>query len=140
MSPITRTMAASVAAPEAMAPTDAMRAEPLIRAAAESQATSPEYRAAAGTAAEKFEAYFIAQMLQQMRRTTRALAEDDGSFSSRANQDMLDMADTLVADALARQRAFGIADVILRQLLPPEPASAPATPLKEPQSPVASSR
>jgi flagellar protein FlgJ len=31
---------------------------------------------------------------------------------------MLDLADTMVADKMAGQRAFGIADAILRQLLP----------------------
>jgi flagellar protein FlgJ len=39
---------------------------------------------------------------------------------------MLDMADNLVADQLAGKRAFGVADAILRQLLPAAPA-APAT-------------
>ncbi len=40
---------------------------------------------------------------------------------------MLDMADTMVADQMASQRAFGIADVILRQVLP---SAASARPLK----------
>jgi flagellar protein FlgJ len=38
---------------------------------------------------------------------------------------MLDMADNLVADHMANQRAFGVADVMLRQLLP-QPVAAPA--------------
>jgi peptidoglycan hydrolase FlgJ len=38
---------------------------------------------------------------------------------------MLEMADGLVADALSGQRAFGVADAILRQLLPPA-LNAPA--------------
>jgi flagellar protein FlgJ len=38
---------------------------------------------------------------------------------------MLDMADNLVADQMAGKRAFGVADAILRQLLPPsKPAPA----------------
>ncbi|MBX5461028.1 MAG: rod-binding protein [Steroidobacteraceae bacterium] len=110
---------------------DAIRAEPAIRAATNADPSSPEYRAKALEAAEKFEAYFVAQMLQQMRRITRQLSGDEGSFSARANEDMLDMADLRVADTLARQRAFGIADIILRQVLP-QPA------LKETASPVAS--
>jgi len=110
---------------------DAARAEPAIRAAADADPSSPEYRAKAQDAAEKFEAYFVAQMLEQMRRITRQLSGEEASFSARANEDMLDMADRMVADSLARQRAFGIADVILRQILPP-----PA--LKEAASPVAS--
>lgn len=110
---------------------DASRAEPAIRAAADADPGSPEYRAKALEAAEKFEAYFVAQMLQQMRRITRELSGDEESFSARANEDMLDMADMMVADTLARQRAFGIADIVLRQVLP-QPA------LKEPAGPAAS--
>jgi len=82
-------------------------------------AGGPEYRAKAAAAAEKFEAHFIAQVLKQMRRSVRDLNDaDDRSFASRANDDLLEVADTYVADALARQRAFGIADLMLRQLLP----------------------
>jgi Rod binding domain-containing protein len=39
---------------------------------------------------------------------------------------MLDMADNLVADQLAGKRAFGVADAILRQLLPLNAATAPS--------------
>ncbi len=82
-------------------------------------AGGPEYRAKAAAAAEKFEAHFIAQVLKQMRRSVRDLNDaDERSFASRANDDLLEVADTYVADALARQRAFGIADLMLRQLLP----------------------
>ena len=35
------------------------------------------------------------------------------------NSDMLDMADKLLAGHMAGQRAFGVADAILKQLLPP---------------------
>jgi flagellar protein FlgJ len=69
-------------------------------------------------AAVKFEAFFIKQMISQMRAGTRALADDDSAEHKRANQDMLDMADGFVADALAQQRAFGIADLMLKQVLP----------------------
>jgi flagellar protein FlgJ len=69
-------------------------------------------------AAEKFEAFFIAQLLRQMRESTRAMADEDSVFNSRSAQEMLDMADVALADSLAGQRAFGIADVIVRQLLP----------------------
>ncbi|WP_332856503.1 hypothetical protein [Duganella sp. S19_KUP01_CR8] len=83
----------------------------------------PRYRAKATEAAVKFESFFIGHMLHQMRAGTRALAADDSVFKDKINEDMLDMADNLVADQLAGQRAFGVADAILRQLLPP--ASAP---------------
>lgn len=99
------------------------------------QAVDPEYAAKVRGAAEKFEGFFIAQLLRQMRASTRAMAGEDSVFNSRSAQEMLDMADLAVADSLAGQRAFGIADVIVRQLLP---QAAPAS-LKDSSDPVASS-
>ncbi|NYE59725.1 flagellar protein FlgJ [Duganella sp. 1224] len=87
----------------------------------------PAYRAKATEAAIKFESFFIGHMLHQMRDGVRAIAADDSPTKDRINQDMLDMADNLVADQMAGQRAFGIADAILRQLLPPAAPPAPAT-------------
>lgn len=78
----------------------------------------PAYRAKATEAAVKFESFFIGHMLHQMRDGTRALAAEDSPNKSRINDDMLDMADNLVADQMAGKRAFGVADAILRQLLP----------------------
>lgn len=88
-----------------------------------SQATTPEaedvvYRAKVQQAAEKFESFFISQMLRQMRSATKEIAGDDSIYGKNTNSDMLDYADTSVADVMSRQRAFGIADVIVRQLLP----------------------
>jgi len=66
-------------------------------------------------------------MLHQMRSTTREMAGEDSIYKDSVNSDMLDMADNLVADAMATKRAFGIADAILRQLLPPPaPPAMPA--------------
>jgi flagellar protein FlgJ len=87
----------------------------------------PAYRAKATEAAVKFESFFIGHMLHQMRDGTRALAADDSPSKDRINQDMLDMADNLVADQLAGKRAFGVADAILRQLLPPATATVATT-------------
>lgn len=84
-------------------------------------AVDARYRARAEAAAEKFEAFFISMMLKQMRSVTRELADEDSVFRSRINQDMLEVADGKLAEAMAGQRAFGIADVILRQLLPDAP-------------------
>jgi flagellar protein FlgJ len=86
-------------------------------------------------AAEKFEAFFIAQLLRQMREGTRAMADEESIFNSRSAQEMLDMADVALADSLAGQRAFGIADVIVRQLLP----SAAQPTFKTSSAPAASS-
>lgn len=100
---------------------------PSITGAAATSDIDPVLRAKAVDAAEKFEAFFIAQNLKAMRRSTQALASEDSPFNNKINQDMLDMADQQVADTMARQRAFGIADVILRQLLP-APAVLKQTP------------
>lgn len=81
-------------------------------------AADAAYRARAEAAAEKFEAFFISEMLKQMRRAGSELAPEDSVFKSKVNQDMLDLTDNLMGDNLAGQRAFGIADAILRQLLP----------------------
>ncbi|MYN40192.1 hypothetical protein GTP55_12485 [Duganella sp. FT109W] len=97
------------------------------QAAAPGDTVDPAYRAKATEAAVKFESFFIGHMLHQMRDGTRALAADDSPSKDRINQDMLDMADNLVADQLAGKRAFGVADAILRQLLPAAPAATAAT-------------
>lgn len=76
-----------------------------------------QLRAKAEKAAEKFEAYFIAHMLHQVRRSAREFAGDTAQ-SKNGGEEMLDWGDQLVADVLAGQHAFGIADVMLRQLLP----------------------
>jgi flagellar protein FlgJ len=93
-------------------------------------AMDARYVAKATRAAIQFEGFFISHMLHQMRSGTRELAGEDSIFKNPANNDLLDLADTMVADQMAGQRAFGIADAILRQLLPP--ASAKAGPLAGP--------
>jgi flagellar protein FlgJ len=69
-------------------------------------------------AAEGFEAMFIKEMLTQMRKATQTLAGPDSIFSNRINTDMLDMADSAIANQLAKGRSFGISEVLLRQLMP----------------------
>lgn len=78
----------------------------------------PAYVAKATQAAVEFERFFISHMLRTMRASTREMASEDSVFNNRVNQDMQDMADDLVAGNMAGQRAFGIADAILRQLVP----------------------
>jgi flagellar protein FlgJ len=97
-----------------------------MRPAAAGMTPDAATRRQAEEAAVKFESLFILQMLRQMRSTTRALADENSFLNARENEDMLDLADGFVADAMAAQRAFGIADVILRQLLPPAPAGSVA--------------
>ncbi|MBQ5949769.1 rod-binding protein [Massilia sp. ST3] len=78
----------------------------------------PAYLAKATKASVEFERFFVSNMLKQMRSSTREMAGEDSVFKDRVNQDMQDMADDLLAGHLAGQRAFGIADAILRQLVP----------------------
>jgi flagellar protein FlgJ len=95
-------------------------ANPASPAAAAADLADPadaHYRAKATEAAVKFESFFIGDMLHRMRTSTEALKDEERKDS--INRDMLDMADNLVADQMAGQRAFGVADAILRQLLPP---------------------
>ena len=81
-------------------------------------AADPVYTAQATKAAVEFESFFISQMLKDMRATTREMADEDSVFKDRVNQDMQDMADGILSKQMAGQRAFGVADAILRQLLP----------------------
>jgi flagellar protein FlgJ len=81
-------------------------------------ALDPAYVAKATKAAVEFESFFISQMLHQMRSTTRELAPEDSPLRDPVNNDMQSMADDLLAGKMAGQRAFGIADAILRQILP----------------------
>jgi flagellar protein FlgJ len=92
---------------------DPAPSEAPVRNAAPSNATGK-----ATEAAEKFESFFISQMLAQARKNTKVIAGEDSIYNSHENEDMLDLANTFVADALAKQHAFGIADLILRQVLP----------------------
>lgn len=114
--------------------------------AAVAPAADPAFVAKATKAAIEFESFFIGNMLQQMRSGTRAMADDDSVFKDPVNRDMQDMADNMMAGQMAHQRAFGVADAILRQLLPatvaqvvPQtaapaaPAGAQPIPLQTPQ-------
>ncbi|VVE00481.1 flagellar rod assembly protein/muramidase FlgJ [Pandoraea cepalis] len=72
-------------------------------------------------AAEQFEAIFVAQLLGEMRRATEALRDDRDDAGAlgkrdRTTQSLHEWADTQVAQALAARRAFGIADIIIRQM------------------------
>lgn len=83
----------------------------------------PAYRKRVEEAAVQFEGLFIAQMLNEMKKATDQLKSDD-SGTDRTSDAMLDYANRAVADAIAHQRAFGIADTLVAQMLPPETAAA----------------
>jgi flagellar protein FlgJ len=81
-------------------------------------ATDPAYVKKATKAAVDFESFFIQNMLHQMRESAKTLAPEDSPLKDPVNSDMLDMADNMLAGHMAGQRAFGVADAILKQLLP----------------------
>jgi peptidoglycan hydrolase FlgJ len=115
-------------------PERASAEQPIAGAADGLDTSTPAYRTKVANAAEKFEGFFIEQILQQMRRSMREIDPDDGENAKRGENDMLAMADSMLADTLSHRRAFGIADAILRQLLP---ARSPPAALKPPPPPVA---
>lgn len=67
-------------------------------------------------AAGQFEAMFLRQMLQEMRKSVDALAGDNGLFSSREARTVRDFYDDALAQELASQRTTGIAGLLIRQL------------------------
>lgn len=77
-------------------------------------------------AAVKFEGFFVAQMLKQMRQATAAMADSGSAINDRVNDSTLALAEQTVADGLAGQRAFGIADVLVRQMSPQSGAAVNA--------------
>jgi flagellar protein FlgJ len=103
--------------PNAALPSSVISGEAPVAPAAD-PGTDADYRAKATAAAEKFESFFIGQMLKEMRSSVSEFAEEGSVFKDPVNADMLGLADTMMADKMSGQHAFGIADAILRQLLP----------------------
>ncbi len=90
----------------------------LEKVAPAASAPDPVFAKKATKAAVDFESFFIANMLHQMRESAKTLAPEDSPLKDPVNSDMLEMADKLLAGHMAGQRAFGVADAILKQLLP----------------------
>ncbi|WP_233268436.1 rod-binding protein [Pantoea sp. BAV 3049] len=67
-------------------------------------------------AAEKFEAMFLRQMLQAMRKSSDVLTGENGLFSSRESRTVRDFYDDALAQSLASQRSTGIASLLIQQL------------------------
>lgn len=92
-------------------------------AAADAAGASPAPAASADArtieAAVQFEGLFIARMFQAMRQAAEAFGDPAADEQSA----LLDHACSLVADDIARQRAFGIADSLLAQLAAPSGGS-----------------
>ena len=62
-------------------------------------------------AAQAFEAVFIRQLIGSMRSARLA----DDMFGSQATEQFRDMADSRLADSMAQQGTFGIADLLTAQ-------------------------
>ncbi|MEK6349368.1 MAG: hypothetical protein V4764_17930 [Burkholderia sp.] len=86
----------------------------------------PAARAALEHAAVQFEGLFIAQMLGAMREATATLSGAGSERDDTAGA-LLDHAYREVANGIATQRAFGIADTLIAQMLPA--AGAPGEPI-----------
>lgn len=109
-----------------------MRIVPISTSAGPQDADAVQ-RARIEQAAEQFEGLFIHQMLQQMRKSAEQLGGEDRLFKGSADDTLVDLADRMLADALAGQRAFGVAAAIVHQLLPAAAKSAgPANAAGEP--------
>lgn len=86
----------------------------MIRAAASVPSTNPAAKPdpELRKAAEAFEAVILRQIIGQMRSAKLA----DEMFGSQATGQFREMADARTADAMAEMRAFGIADMVEKQL------------------------
>lgn len=82
--------------------------QPLISSPAPQVQPDPELR----KAAEAFEAVILRQLLGTMRQAKLA----DEMFGSQATGQFRELADARTADTMAEMRAFGIADLVERQL------------------------
>lgn len=69
-------------------------------------------------AAVQFEALFLRTLMQQMRKTADAIADEDSPFNSRQQRVIRDFYDDELAQTLASQRSTGIANLLIQQLGP----------------------
>ena len=81
------------------------------RAAPAATASPDPKQAELRKAAEAFEAVFLRQVIGSMRQAKLA----DDIFGSAATDQFRDLADGKLADNMADQRSFGIADLLLQQ-------------------------
>ena len=77
-------------------------------------------KAALTLAAQQFEAVFMQMMLKSMRDTV----DQDGVFDSEQTKEFTSMLDQQLAQSLAG-KGLGLADVMVKQLQPPQPSLSP---------------
>ncbi|WP_153099499.1 flagellar biosynthesis protein FlgJ [Paraburkholderia hayleyella] len=105
--------------PMALAQASASTPLELVRGNAGTRADpqDPAYRRQVEQAAEQFEGMFINQMLNAMQQANQTFKDANGADTT--SDSMLAYANRAVADSIASQRAFGIADCLIAQMLPP---------------------
>ncbi|QAU23978.1 flagellar biosynthesis protein FlgJ [Dyella sp. M7H15-1] len=86
------------------------------------------YREKLERVAEQFEGMFIAHLLSEMRKATEQMNPDSASASHKPGAALMDEAYRRVADDIARQRAFGITDSIVAQMMPNDAAPCSLSP------------
>lgn len=81
--------------------------------------------AAVREAATMLEGHFLTMLLGQMRESMVLNDEDEEGWfhRSRAEEMFTDQLDEALGEELAQRHQVGIADLIVRQLLPPEPTT-----------------
>ncbi|MEZ5709168.1 MAG: rod-binding protein [Blastomonas sp.] len=84
---------------------------PLAGAAAPATGMSQADKARLRDTAEAFEAVFLRQMISTMRTATPG----DTLFDSSASDQFRDLQDARLADNMAKQNRFGIAEMLLKQ-------------------------
>jgi flagellar protein FlgJ len=84
---------------------------------------NPQHRQELRQAAQAFEAVFIRQLIGSMRSAKLA----DDMFGSQATEQFRDMADSRLADSMAQQGTFGIAELLTAQFERHRSVQAPQT-------------
>lgn len=84
---------------------------PLASTAAEAAPATDRRQAELRAAAEAFEAVFLRQVIGSMRQARLA----DDIFGSAATDQFRDLADARLADSMAENGSFGIAELLLQQ-------------------------
>lgn len=85
--------------------------DPVISSSAPTTGVGPDNQAQLRQAAEAFEAVFLRQVIGSMR----AAKLGDDLFGSAAADQFRDIADGRLADSMAHQGSFGIAEMLLQQ-------------------------
>ncbi|MEN3033232.1 hypothetical protein [Chromobacterium amazonense] len=67
-------------------------------------------------AAVQFESLLIAQLQSEMRKSIRSINPESSETRERMGGELMDYMDKQLADQMAEQRAFGVADYLIKTL------------------------